>query len=325
MTRIAFIGAGSVVFTKNLLGDILDVPGAARRRDRAPRHRRRPARDRRGDGALRRRRARGESPTISAHLDRRVGDRRLRLRPQHGPDRRPRGDAARLRAPGALRPSPDDRRHARHRRHLPHAPHRRPHARARARDGRALSARRLAPQLHEPDGGALRARLPGHADDERRRALPLGPVHDRGSLPSSSACPRARSRSSRRASTTRHSSSASSTKARASIRGSTSGSPPTPSSSDASASRSTERLGYFPTESSEHAAEYVPWFMGHDDEIEHYRIPVDEYIRRSEANLVEFERVKAALARGERDRRSSARTSTRRVDRQLDRHRRAVA
>ena len=26
MTRIAFIGAGSVVFTKNLLGDILDFP-----------------------------------------------------------------------------------------------------------------------------------------------------------------------------------------------------------------------------------------------------------------------------------------------------------
>jgi alpha-galactosidase len=26
MTRIAFVGAGSVVFTKNLLGDILDLP-----------------------------------------------------------------------------------------------------------------------------------------------------------------------------------------------------------------------------------------------------------------------------------------------------------
>ena len=42
--RIAFIGAGSVVFTKNLLGDILERPRAARRRDRAARHRRRPAR-----------------------------------------------------------------------------------------------------------------------------------------------------------------------------------------------------------------------------------------------------------------------------------------
>ena len=59
------------------------------------------------------------------------------------------------------------------------------------------------------------------------------------------------------------------------------------------------RLGYFPTESSEHAAEYVPWFMSHDDEIERHRIPVAEYIRRSEENLLEFERVREMLARGE--------------------------
>ena len=59
------------------------------------------------------------------------------------------------------------------------------------------------------------------------------------------------------------------------------------------------RLGFFPTESSEHLAEYVPWFMRHDAELERYRIPVDEYIRRSEANLVEFETVKAALGRGD--------------------------
>jgi alpha-galactosidase len=59
------------------------------------------------------------------------------------------------------------------------------------------------------------------------------------------------------------------------------------------------RFGYFQTESSEHAAEYVPWFMRHDDELERYRIPVGEYIRRSEENLVEFARVKEALARGD--------------------------
>jgi alpha-galactosidase len=59
------------------------------------------------------------------------------------------------------------------------------------------------------------------------------------------------------------------------------------------------RFGYFPTESSEHAAEYVPWVMRHDGEIERYRVPVDEYIRRSEENLVEFARVRDALARGE--------------------------
>jgi alpha-galactosidase len=59
------------------------------------------------------------------------------------------------------------------------------------------------------------------------------------------------------------------------------------------------RLGYFPTESSEHLAEYVPWFMHHEDQIGQFRIPVDEYIRRSEENLVEFEHVKGALAAGE--------------------------
>jgi alpha-galactosidase len=61
-----------------------------------------------------------------------------------------------------------------------------------------------------------------------------------------------------------------------------------------------ERFGYFPTESSEHLAEYVPWIMHHDDELDRYRVPVDEYVRRSEANLVEFATVRDALERGER-------------------------
>jgi alpha-galactosidase len=59
------------------------------------------------------------------------------------------------------------------------------------------------------------------------------------------------------------------------------------------------RFGYYQTESSEHAAEYVPWLMRHDEELERYRIPVGEYIRRSEENLEEFERVREALERGE--------------------------
>jgi alpha-galactosidase len=60
-----------------------------------------------------------------------------------------------------------------------------------------------------------------------------------------------------------------------------------------------ERFGYYPTESSEHAAEYVPWFMRHDDQLERFRIPVDEYVRRSEANLGEYERAREAIARGD--------------------------
>jgi alpha-galactosidase len=60
-----------------------------------------------------------------------------------------------------------------------------------------------------------------------------------------------------------------------------------------------ERFGYFPTESSEHGAEYVPWFLPHDDQIGRYRIEVDEYLRRSEENLAEWERIKRALDAGD--------------------------
>lgn len=58
------------------------------------------------------------------------------------------------------------------------------------------------------------------------------------------------------------------------------------------------RFGFFPTESSEHSAEYLPWLMHNDAALEHFRIPVDEYIRRSEENLVLYEELKAALRDG---------------------------
>ena len=52
-----------------------------------------------------------------------------------------------------------------------------------------------------------------------------------------------------------------------------------------------ERLGYFVTESSEHFAEYVPWFIKRDrpDLIERYNIPVDEYIARCEDQIAGWE------------------------------------
>jgi alpha-galactosidase len=59
------------------------------------------------------------------------------------------------------------------------------------------------------------------------------------------------------------------------------------------------RFGYFPTESSEHSSEYVPWFMHHDDQIERFRIFVDDYISRSDENLAEFEELKRRLDAGE--------------------------
>jgi alpha-galactosidase len=58
------------------------------------------------------------------------------------------------------------------------------------------------------------------------------------------------------------------------------------------------RLGYFPTESSEHSAEYLPWFLRSDEMIERFRLPVDEYVRRSEENLREYEAMRRTLAEG---------------------------
>jgi alpha-galactosidase len=59
------------------------------------------------------------------------------------------------------------------------------------------------------------------------------------------------------------------------------------------------RFGYFPTESSEHSAEYVPWFMRHDSEVEQFRIPIGEYLRRSERNIDEYETTRRELASDE--------------------------
>ncbi|HXF62014.1 MAG TPA: alpha-glucosidase/alpha-galactosidase [Caldilineaceae bacterium] len=58
-----------------------------------------------------------------------------------------------------------------------------------------------------------------------------------------------------------------------------------------------KRLGYFVTESSEHFAEYVPWFIKRDrpDLIEEFNIPLDEYIRRCEAQIAGWERMRQSL------------------------------
>jgi len=51
------------------------------------------------------------------------------------------------------------------------------------------------------------------------------------------------------------------------------------------------RLGYFVTESSEHFSEYVPWFIKRDrpDLIEKYNIPLEEYLGRCEAQITAWE------------------------------------
>ena len=63
------------------------------------------------------------------------------------------------------------------------------------------------------------------------------------------------------------------------------------------------RTGYFVTESSEHFSEYVPRFIksSQPDLLEQYEIPIDEYITRCELQIAEWEADRAALERGELD------------------------
>ena len=60
-----------------------------------------------------------------------------------------------------------------------------------------------------------------------------------------------------------------------------------------------KRLGYFITESSEHNAEYNPWFIPRGkDKIAEFSVPMDEYLRRCDGIVDEFERMKV-FARSE--------------------------
>ena len=58
-----------------------------------------------------------------------------------------------------------------------------------------------------------------------------------------------------------------------------------------------KRLGYFVTESSEHFAEYTPYFIksGQPELIEKYEIPLDEYPRRCESQIADWQAQEAAL------------------------------
>jgi len=56
-------------------------------------------------------------------------------------------------------------------------------------------------------------------------------------------------------------------------------------------------FGYFVTESSEHFSEYVPWFIkdGRPDLIERFNVPLDEYPRRCERQIAEWESIRGEL------------------------------
>jgi alpha-galactosidase len=58
-----------------------------------------------------------------------------------------------------------------------------------------------------------------------------------------------------------------------------------------------KHFGYSVTESSEHFSEYTPWFIkGHrPDLLERFKIPIDEYIRRCELNIAKWETLRSEL------------------------------
>jgi alpha-galactosidase len=61
-----------------------------------------------------------------------------------------------------------------------------------------------------------------------------------------------------------------------------------------------KRLGYFVTESSEHLSEYTPWFIKHDrpELIEEYNIPLDEYLGRCQAQIRAWDMAQEAREKG---------------------------
>lgn len=58
------------------------------------------------------------------------------------------------------------------------------------------------------------------------------------------------------------------------------------------------RIGYYPTETSEHSSEYLSWFLRSDAQIERFRLRPLEYVGISEENVAEFEAAERALADG---------------------------
>ena len=58
------------------------------------------------------------------------------------------------------------------------------------------------------------------------------------------------------------------------------------------------RIGYYPTETSEHSSEYLSWFLRSDEQVERFRIEPLQYIGISQDNVAEFEQARTLLAAG---------------------------
>ncbi|WP_425953390.1 alpha-galactosidase [Xylanimonas sp. McL0601] len=59
------------------------------------------------------------------------------------------------------------------------------------------------------------------------------------------------------------------------------------------------RIGYYPTETSEHSSEYLSWFLRSDEQIDHYRIEPLQYLGISDSNVAEVTEARRRLAAGE--------------------------
>ncbi|MFI5695946.1 alpha-glucosidase/alpha-galactosidase [Kribbella sp. NPDC051586] len=59
------------------------------------------------------------------------------------------------------------------------------------------------------------------------------------------------------------------------------------------------RLGFYPTETSEHSSEYVPWYLGHASEVDRLRLPIGAYLEIVAENLASYEQTRSALKAGE--------------------------
>ena len=255
--KIAFIGAGSTVFAKNLIGDILSYPELAGARVTLLRHRR--ERLRNSEKVANRSRPRSV-PGHDRRHDRRTGARRRRLCHHHDPGRRLQAlHRHGFRYSAEVRAAPDHRRHARHRRH--HA--RRAHDAGAARHARDME--RLCPdvvhlQYANPMAMNCMGAQPRHEDQDGR---PLPHVRHRQVIAADIGVPIERDQLPLR----RHQPHGLLFEFRAERREPLSADPPRWSrrAGFPTANRVRYemflRLGYFVTESTEHFAEYVPWYI----------------------------------------------------------------
>ena len=165
------------------------------------------------------------------------------------------------------------------------------------RDMEELLPRRAPAAVRQPDGDAV---LGGGAGQQRPRRgpVPLRPAHRRRARRR----PRARARRPRPP-RRRDQPPRLLPAPRARRRGSLSGlREVTPPAANRVRYEVLRHLGYFVTESSEHFAEYVPWFIkaARPDLVERFNIPLDEYPRRCEAQIAEWDALRSRLREGDR-------------------------